>query len=562
MNYPILTNFVLLFGTHTFHVFTYIHGTALVQQPTHIENVTPVKIKESKALENKENMDPNDDAARPDPPNKTPPGKIPTESPIKTNHLFEEAMVWNVYEDYSSSLPDIAWNFPEPATTTTTTTGAAGTGTGLSVSFPDFAAFLRGMEKNASVNLGEALNTTGFNSSFFAYPEDKSIVPVKLDAEQDVSKQQQDKSAVELIEEEKSADVSEQQDKSADVDSSKDGKPNEESIEEKNRADDSNLEDKSAVDSNLIKPDALDQLVAAATATEKAIVAVATDISLDSKTPEKTKQTPFESPDFNMQAKRKNVPALTPVSEANSNSYSESDEEVTGRGDSPSSLISFREESYSSNSCMNESDEERSNLFSTDAVNEDDLVDEAYNSMNVSILSLSEIFQDDLATEISELTQALGTANAEAATEEVGLTYSLSTSHESAVSKSSSQHARSIFGDWVAEVMSIEVSLEAGKFTLRKMDGPGEDTCVAQQGHFMTRTEYMPRLAVQDKLALVEGPQDELEADKEASDFYVKAQWNEFLPATLFSTNCHQGAVFSMTDFTDLCSGKNWEIGC
>jgi hypothetical protein len=243
-----------------------------------------------------------------------------------------------------------------------------------------------------------------------------------------------------------------------------------------------------------------------------------------------------------MQAKSMNVPPLTPVSEVDTNSYSMSDEE----------LISFREESFSGNSESDEGAPERSNLFSTDAVNEDDLMDEAYNSMNVSVLSLAEIFQDDLASEISELTQALGTANAE-----VGLIYSLGTSYESTVSKATRGHDRSMFGDWAAEVMSIEVSLEAGNYALRKMDGPG-DTYVA--GHFVTRTEYMPRWTMQDKL--VEGPKDELEADKEASDYYVKAQWNEFLPSSIFSSNCQQVPVFSTTDFTEFCSGKKWEIRC
>jgi hypothetical protein len=537
-------------------------------------------------------------------------------------------MVWTVDEDMPSSFPEIDWNFTEPTTTT------AAAGAGLSVSFPDFAAFLRGMETNTSVNLADALNTSGFSSSFFAHPEDKIIAPEKLN----VSKQQQDKSAVEFSEEEKSDDVSKQQDKSA-VDTNKDDKPTEELIKEEKSDDDSNQDDKPTNvpsneekpadysvqeekpaddsvqeekpaddsvqeekpandsaqeekpdddssngdepddDSNkeekcvvdLKKPDALDQLVAAATATEKALLAVATEISSDSKTPEKPKQTPVETPDFKMQGKSKNVPALTPVSEAETNSYSESDEEGIGGRDLQSSLISFREESFGSEGDISESDalrelhkhyyrraNEESNMFSTDAVNEDDLVDEAYNSMNVSVLSLAEIFQDDVASEISGLTPGLEIANAEVATKDVGPIYSLGTSFESTVSKASSQLNRSMFGDWAAEVMSIEVSLEAGKFTLRKMDGPGEDTCVAQQGHFMTRTEYLPRFAMQDKLALAEGPQDELEADKETSEYYVKAQWNEFLPDSIFSNNC-QGAVFSLTDF---CNGKEWEIRC
>jgi hypothetical protein len=188
-------------------------------------------------------------------------------------------------------------------------------------------------------------------------------------------------------------------------------------------------------------------------------------------------------------------------------------------------------------------------VFSTDAVNEDDLVDEAYNSMNVSVLSLAEIFQDDLATDISALTPGLGTVIAEAAIEELGPIYSLGISFESTVSKASTQHNRSIMGDWAAEVMSIEVSLEAGKYTLQNMDDPGEDTCVAQERYFMSRTEYLPRLTAHDKHAIVERPQDEIEADTEAANYYVKAQWNEFLPATIFSSN-----------WNDFCSGKKWVI--
>jgi hypothetical protein len=322
------------------------------------------------------------------------------------------------------------------------------------------------------------------------------------------------------------------------------------------------------------RPDALDQLVAATTAKEKALAAVATEISSDSTTPEKVKQTLVETPDSKMQAKNKNVPSLTPVSEAETNSYSESDEEGIGGRDLQSSHISFREESFSNSSegDISQSDALRelhsqyynrnnggSDVFSTDAVNEDDLVNEAYNSMNVSVLSLEEIFQDDVDTEISEVTPGLGIANADAATEEVVPIYSLGTSFESAVSKVSSELNRSMFGDWAAEVMSIEVSLEAGKFTLRTMDGPVEDTCVAQQGHFITRTEYLPRLTLQDKPAFSEGPQDELKADMEAGDYFVKAQWNEFLPESIFTIGCQQGAVFSLTDF---CHGKEWKIRC
>jgi hypothetical protein len=557
----------------------------------------------SQALENKEHFNPNADAAET--------GNIPS-SPIATKQLFREAMMWSVDEDVPTSFPDIDWDCAEPTTTTTTTTTAEGAG--LSISFPDFAAFLRGMEKNTSVNLADALNTSGSSSSFFAHPEDEIIVPEKL-IEEDVSKQQQDKSAVEFSEEGKAADVSKQQDKSL-VDSNKGGKPAEESIEEENRADDSNtegkstnvpsnkdkpaeesieeenraddsnkegkptdvsvqedkpadgsiLEDKSANDSSKgdkpevdsteeEKPnidankegklvvgmntlDALDQLVA-----------MVSEMAFDPTTPEKPKQTLVETPDFKRQAKSKNVPNLTPVSEAETNSYSESDEEGMEGRDLQSSHISFREESFSSKSGIRESDalrELHSHYYkSTDAVNEDDLMDEAYNSMDVSVLSLAEIFQDVLS-DISALT-----------TEEVGPIYSLGTSFESTVAKASSELNRSMFGDWVAEVMSIEVSLEAGKFTLRKMDGPGEDT--AQQGHFMTRTEYLPRLTLQDEPAFVEGPQDELEADKEAGDYFVKAQWNEFLPESIFTNNCQQGADFSLTDF---CNGKEWKIRC
>jgi hypothetical protein len=669
--------FCLLFvGVHTHYTFSNSYDTPLHVQPKQIEKVlativTPVKIKASKtevseALEHKENIDPNDDATMPDnSPAETPPGKIPS-SPIATKQLFQEAMVWTVDEDMPTSFPDIDWKCAAPTTLATAAEGA-----GLSVSFPDFAAFLRGMEKSTSVNLTDALNTSGFSSSFFASPEeDKIIVPEKL-VEEDVSKQQQqqDKSAVECSEEESFADVSKQQDKS-DVDLNNDGKPTEDWIEEETRADDSNKEDKpinvpikevkaadesvqedepahesvqegkpsddsvqedkpsddsvqedkpadesdqegkpadesdqegkpaddsseegkpaddsteeekSNVDENehekvvvaMNKLDALDQLVAAAKATEKALAAVELEISSDSKTPEKPKQTFVETPDFKMQAKSKNVPNLTPVSEAETNSYSESDEEGIGGRDLQSSLISFREESFSSQNDISESDALRelhshyyrrnnggTDLFSTDAVNEDDLVNEAYNSVNVSILSLEEIFQDDVDAEISALTPGLGITNAAAATEEVGPIYSLGTSFESTVSKVSSEVNRSMFGDWAAEVMSIEVSLEAGKFTLQKMDRPGGDTCVAQQGHFTTRTEYLPRLTLQDKPALVEGPQDELEADKEAADYFVKAEWNEFLPESIFTSDCQQGAVFSLTDF---CNGKEWEIRC
>jgi hypothetical protein len=656
------------------HYFVFFNTTLHVQ-PKQIEKVlapivAPVKIKaskaeSSKALEKKESIDLKDDAARPEnPPAETPPGKIPS-LPFATKQLFQEAMGWTADEDELTSFPSIDWKcaFAEPTTTT-----AAAEGAGLSVSFPDFAAFLSGMEKSMSENVVDALNTSGFSSSFFAQPEDKIIVPEKLAEEDDVLKgQQQDKSVVEFSEEEYFADVSEQQDKSV-VDLNKDGKPTEELIKVEKCADNSNQEDKPAnVPSNEDKPaadsvqedkaadvsvhedmaadvsvkedmaadvsvqedkpadesiqenkpadesvqedksshdssksevnsneedkpnvdankedklvvgknklDALDQLVAASTATEKALAAVAAEIPSDLKTPEKPKETLVETPDFKMQAKDKNVPNLTPISEADTNCYSESDEEGIGGRDLQSSHISFREESFSSESGgISESDALKelhslyykhnnggSDLFSTDAVNEDDLVNEAYNSMNVSVLSLEEIFQDDVDAEISAVTPGLEIANADAATEGVGPIYSLGTSFESTVSKVPGELHRSMFGDWAAEVMSIEVSLEAGKFTLRKMEGSGEDTCVAQHGHFIARTEYLPRFTLQDKPTLIEGPQDELEADKEAGDYFVKAQWNEFLPESIFTSDCQQGAVLSLIDF---CNGKESEIRC
>jgi hypothetical protein len=48
-----------------------------------------------------------------------------------------------------------------------------------------------------------------------------------------------------------------------------------------------------------------------------------------------------------------------------------------------------------------------------------------------------------------------------------------------------------MFGDWAAEVMSIEVS-QKRKFTLERwMVRRGHLRCPAG-GHFMTRTEYLP----------------------------------------------------------------------
>lgn len=594
--------------------------------------ITPVKINAN--VENKENVETVE--VKPDPPTKAlpvpgksdldPPAKaVPGKSTLPTTDLeVKETLPWNVNEDVLSILGKAVPAFPDDPNAWTLPVKIGGENdpndnVGLSVSFPDFAAFLRGMEMNSSSNLADVLNTTGF-SSFFAYPEDKIIVPVKLVAD---DSNQEEQPVVDLNQEEKSLVDANQEEKPV-VDMNQEEQPAVEANKEEKSLVGSNQEEQLAIDPNqneksLVDPSeeeklALDlnqefltqvehqdeQLVlenpvvdlkqeakpvieednpfADLNEDEESVPdlgkAEKLELLLDMGKEEKRvldlgkeKKPAFDlgkekklvldltqldalvamaTPDMKKQAKSNAAPALTPVSES---SESESDQEVsTGGSESPSPHSYNQDETIRIQNGV----EARRKCTSTDAVNEDDLVNEAYNSMNVSILSFSEIFEDDEASEISNLTP-------EVMAEEGGPVYSnkaLGTSFESAAS-APIRNNRSMFGDWAAEVNSIEVSLEAGKFTLRKVGNPGEDTCVAQQGYFNTRAEYMPRFTVQMPEIEIDGPKDEMEADKEAADYYVKAEWNEFVPATLFSSSCNRGEAFTLTDY---CSGKKWVI--
>jgi hypothetical protein len=67
------------------------------------------------------------------------------------------------------------------------------------------------------------------------------------------------------------------------------------------------------------------------------------------------------------------------------------------------------------------------------------------------------------------------------------------------------------------------------------------DTFAAQQGHFMTRTEYPLDFAGCSVLVEVTCIEASL---YEAGDYFVKAEWNEFLPRKHFTSNCQQAQCF------------------
>lgn len=477
-------------------------------------------------------------AAAPDPQGKTPPPGMPCSVDLDVTAVLAAAAaatavdkentstVWSVNElmplvfDQPKLLPPPTtvvtskvgesdpWkpqSFGAPTTTNTTAAAAAG----LSVSFPDFAEFIQGMEKNTSANLSNVLNTSGY-SLFCAGADEqkKTIVPVRLAST----------SAADL---------------------------------EPHLVSDNDAEPVVDVDDVVVvqdeQPDALDKLVAAA---DQASVSTQASTTLDQSS--QSLSSSSSSPDAAKAAviaivspaakTLESVPALTP--------------ESTGQS---SSTVNDSNSSNESDDTHNDKTVQMKNGQNKAAAvvsDEDALVNEAYNSVNVSVMSITDIF---------------GAPAVLLEPDTPGKLYSSQVSEEysycsSATDSSVEPQDRSMFGDWAAEVMSIEVSLEAGKFTLRKWnkDDAADSSCIAREGHFLTRAEYMPRLVLDVSNHHQEhqdddndsAPADEIALDAAGETYYVKAEWNEFMPSNVFASSCNAGESFD--NVTDMCGAKKW----
>jgi hypothetical protein len=420
-----------------------------------------------------------------------------TTAPVATAETIDPYQLTNALEDYCEQQQ----------------------ATSLSISFPDFAEFIRGMEQNnssvaASANLTEVvMNTSGLS---FAVPDEEE--------------QEEDGQQVVGIVAAAAAEFTQISSNSLAADTQQHLQETEPSIDKLEQLETLDLlvaaaaagEDKSVTVDNQVKSLQQD---------EEPVAAVSPNLKeqvKDLQQQDEKVRDPAASPDLKKQLHNTvDVPALTPDSIAQSTVQS-------GSGDNH-----YNDETVQvANAAGN---------METSTEDDNALVDEAWNSVNVSILSISGIFEDELEEEnnaaplLSSIAGVLNLAEKDTSKEMERKLYS---SQDSSFSTASEHRQdRSMFGDWAAEVMSIEVSLEAGKLET-------DDSCIA---HFVTRSEYMPRFQSTHE---EQEPADETTSDLGKGSYYVKAEWNEFMPASQWASSCNSGEGFSL----DVCGNKNWIV--